>query len=63
MHLVIMTLLHFCKEPNKKNKLMQKKKEMMEQEKEANWKKIQEIDYNLNSKYMDYEDKWRKALG
>ena len=36
---------------------------MMEHNKEANRKKISELDYNLNSKYMDYEDKWRKALG
>ena len=36
---------------------------MMEQNKEANWKKVSELDYNLNSKFMDYEDKWRKALG
>lgn len=36
---------------------------MMEQNKEANWKKSSELDYNLNSKYMDFEDKWKKALG
>jgi hypothetical protein len=34
----------------------------MENNKETNWKKISELEYNLNSKYMDFEDKWRKAL-
>ena len=29
----------------------------------AKWKKIEELDYNLISKFMDSEDKWRQTLG
>ena len=35
------------------------KREMAEKEASAAWKKIEELNYNLISKYMDNEDKWR----
>ena len=60
MNLLIMSLLHFCKEPDKKNKLMQKKKIDGVGKRSKLEKKIQEINFNLNSKYMDYEDKGKK---
>ena len=36
---------------------------MMEQEAAAAWKKKEEITYNLLSKFMDQEDKWKKTIG
>ena len=35
----------------------------MEQEAQAAWKRKEEVHYNLLSKYMDQEDKWKKTLG
>jgi hypothetical protein len=39
------------------------KKAMMEQEAAAAWKNKDEVSYNLLSKFMDKEDRWKKALG
>ena len=36
---------------------------MQEQESAEAWKKIDEIECDLSSSYMDHEDKWKKALG
>ena len=36
---------------------------MMEQEAAAAWKNKDEIAYNLLSKFMDQEDKWKKTIG
>ena len=36
---------------------------MMEQEAAAAWKAKDELTYNLLSKFMDHEDKWKKTLG
>jgi hypothetical protein len=36
---------------------------MAEQEASAAWKNIEELNYNLISKFMDNEDKWRLQLG
>lgn len=34
-----------------------------ENEAEAAWKNTEELKYNLQSKYMEQEDKWKKSLG
>lgn len=39
------------------------KKAMMEAEIQANFKKPEELEYNLLCPYMENEDKWRKYLG
>jgi hypothetical protein len=36
---------------------------MQESEASAAWKNIEELNYNLISKYMDTQDKWRLKLG
>ena len=36
---------------------------MMEQEAAAAWKGKDELTYNLLSKFMDQEDKWKKTIG
>jgi len=35
----------------------------MEQEAVAAWKKVDEMNINLNSKFMDFEDVWKANLG
>lgn len=36
---------------------------MREQEAAAAWKNKDEVAYNLLSKFMDQEDKWKRTLG
>lgn len=40
---------------NKKARQMQKSKE--------EWKTKEQLDYNLNSEFMDFDDKWKQNLG
>ena len=39
------------------------KKAMAQQQAAAEWKTKEQLAYNLNSEFMDFEDKWKQALG
>jgi len=39
------------------------KKAMAQQQATAEWKTKEQLAYNLNSEFMDFEDKWKQALG
>ena len=45
-----------------KKRNIEKKQKMLAQA-EADWKTIDQLTHNLNSQFMDYEDKWRQVLG
>ena len=61
MYLVIMNLLHFNKEQIKKTLTHEKINDGSEHR--IKLIKISELDFNQNSKKMDYEEKRRKDLG
>ena len=36
---------------------------MLQKQAMTEWKTKEQLSYNLNSEFMDYEDKWKQALG